>query len=277
MVLEACPPGRALSIVLVWEVTDRIAGDVDYGVIGAGYARLRRTDPRLEARVHGALGGARVVLNVGAGAGSYEPMDRHVIAVEPAEAMRRQRPSYRPPAIDARAEALPLDDASVDASMAVVTVHQWQDAEAGLRELRRVTRRAIVVVTFDGAALGRYWLAEYVPELIEAERRRYPSIDLLVDRLSIPSRAATVETLPIPIDCTDGFTEAYYGRPERFLDPAVTRAQSAWAFVDESVRQRFVSELGADLRSGRWDERFGSLRSQPEFAGSLRMIVGGNP
>ncbi|HYD02656.1 MAG TPA: class I SAM-dependent methyltransferase [Phycisphaerales bacterium] len=252
------------------------AGDVDYAVIGAGYAERRRTDPRIEARVHAALGASRTVLNVGAGAGSYEPSDRHVIAVEPSATMRRQRPPERVPAIRGRAESLPFDDKAVDASMAVVTVHQWQDLDAGLCELHRVTKGPIIVVTFDGDALDRYWLAEYIPELIAAERRRYPPIGLLVDRLSTARRRATVETLAVPIDCVDGFTEAFYARPERFLDPAVTLAQSAWSFVEPAVKERSLRRLADDLRSGRWDERFGSWRTMPEFAGSLRMIVGGS-
>lgn len=254
---------------------EKPAGDVDYAVIGAGYATKRRTDPRLAARVHAALGPAQTILNVGAGAGSYEPTDRRVIPIEPSEAMRQQRPSALAPAINGRAEALPLDDKSVDASMAIITVHQWQDLEAGLAELHRVTRGPIVVVTFDGDALDRFWLADYAPELIAAERRRYPAIDLLADRLSTPSRRATVETLAVPIDCVDGFTEAFYARPERFLDHEVTRAQSAWSFVGPAAKQRFTQQLADDLRTGRWDDRYRAWRTMPAFEGSLRMIIGG--
>ncbi|HYF13782.1 MAG TPA: class I SAM-dependent methyltransferase [Phycisphaerales bacterium] len=253
------------------------AGDVDYALIGEGYASRRRADPRIEALVHAALGDARTVLNVGAGAGSYEPLDRYVIAIEPSEAMRRQRPRHLAPAIDARAEALPLDDRSVDASMAILTVHQWQDLEAGLRELKRVTRGPIVVMTFDGDALDRFWLADYVPELIEAERKRYPKIDLLVDRLSSPPRRATVTTPPIPIDCTDGFTEAFYARPEKFLDPSVLRSQSAWAFVSDAVRERFVKRLAEDLASGAWEEKYGEWRKMAVFGGALRLLAATAP
>jgi SAM-dependent methyltransferase len=269
------PAVSRTQLPLWWPMAEPPAGDVDYAVIGAGYATRRRTDPRLAARVHAALGHAVTVLNVGAGAGSYEPTDRRVIPVEPSEAMRSQRPPGLARAIDARAEALPLDDKSVDAAMAIITVHQWQDLEAGLRELHRVTRGPIVVVTFDGDALDRFWLADYAPELIAAERRRYPAIDLLVERLSTPNRRATVETLPIPIDCVDGFTEAFYARPERFLDPDVTRAQSAWSFVGPEAKQRFTQQLADDVRTGRWDDRYRAWRTMPAFEGSLRMIVGG--
>jgi hypothetical protein len=210
------------------------------------------------------------VINVGAGAGSYEPQDRDVVAVEPSQSMRAQRPRRLAPAIDATAEHLPFGDRSFDAAMAIVTIHQWADWRAGLRELRRVSRRSVVVMTFDGAALDRLWLADYVPELFEAERRRYPAIDTICAALD---PAATVEEVPIPIDCTDGFTEAFYGRPEHLLDPGVRAAQSAWGFVDPDASARGLERLRADLDSGSWDERYGALRRQPEFNGAVRLIV----
>ncbi|EIV93085.1 class I SAM-dependent methyltransferase [Frankia sp. QA3] len=247
------------------------AGDVDYDRHGGGYATLRRTDPRIEARVHAALGDARTVLNVGAGAGSYEPTDRYVVPVEPSAAMRAQRPGGLAPAVRAIAEDLPFDDDSFDAAMALVTVHQWSDARRGLRELRRVSRGPVVVLTFDGDALDLLWLAEYAPELIAAERRRFPGIDVLSELIG---RHVEVEAVPVPIDCVDGFTEAFYARPEKFLDPTARRAQSAWSFVSDTDEDRSVDRLRQDLESGSWDERHGHLRTQNEFVGALRLLTG---
>ncbi len=252
-------------------MTERLAGDFDYDTHGAGYAVQRRPDPRIAALVHAALGDARTVLNVGAGAGSYEPDDRYVAAVEPSAAMRAQRPPGAAPAVDATAESLPFDTGAFDAAMATVTVHQWSDPAAGLAELRRVARGPVVVLTFDGDALDRLWLAEYAPELITAERRRYPPIDVIA---AAAGRTAVVTPVPIPIDCVDGFTEAYYARPEMFLDPRVRAAQSAWGFVDDDATARAVERLRADLTSGAWDAKHGALRDQPAFVGSLRLIVG---
>jgi SAM-dependent methyltransferase len=248
-----------------------IAGDVDYHRHGEGYAVQRRTDPRIAAHVHSARGNARTVVNVGAGAGSYEPEDRYVAAVEPSAAMRAQRPPHLAPAIDATAERLPFDDNSFDAAMATLTVHQWTDLTAGLRELRRVARGPVIVLTGDGDALDLLWLAEYAPELIAAERRRYPRLDRITEHIGT---VCTVRELAIPIDCVDGFTEAYYARPERFLDPQVRRSQSAWTFVDDAAEERAVERLRQDLASGAWDERYGHLRSQPEFVGSMRLLIG---
>lgn len=248
----------------------RIAGDFDYEVGGVGYAAQRRADPRIAARVHSALGPARTVLNVGAGAGSYEPTDREVTAVEPSAAMRAQRPQHLSRAVDATAEDLPFDEDSFDAAMATVTIHQWSDVDRGLAELRRVSRGPVIILTFDGDALDSLWLAEYAPELIAAERRRYPGIEHVRQVLGGHS---TVQEVPVPIDCLDGFAEAYYARPELFLDPAVRRSQSAWGFIDAEATERTVSRLRSDLDSGAWDRRFSRLRRQPEFTGALRLIV----
>ena len=249
-----------------------VAGDFDYERGGQAYATIRRTDPRIAALVHAALGPARTVLNVGAGAGSYEPPDRYLVALEPSAAMRAQRPADSVPALQGVAGHLPFDDKSFDASMAVVTVHQWPEMRAGLHEMRRVTRGPVVVLTFDGDALDRFWLADYVPELIEAERRRYPDPVAIGQALG---PGATVTAVPVPSDCLDGFTEAYFARPEAFLEDAVRRSQSAWGFIDDGVEQRFVERLRDDLESGAWDERYGSLRTQDTFEGALRLIVQG--
>ena len=215
------------------------AGDFDYERYGHGYTAQRRTDPRIAALVHQALGDAQTVLNVGAGAGSYEPEDREVLAVEPSPAMRAQRPAHLAPAIDAVAEALPFDDDSVDAAMAMITVHQWPDAAKGLGELRRVARGPVVVLTFDGEALDHFWLADYIPELLEHERRRMPLIEAICAALGPETE---VQPVPVPFNCLDGFSEAFYGRPERLLDDEVRRAQSFWGFAETGRRGRVRRE-----------------------------------
>ncbi len=246
------------------------AGDFDYERGGQHYSSVRRTDPRIASVVHGALGSSRTVLNVGAGAGSYEPDDRYVVALEPSASMRAQRPAHAVPALHGVAEHLPFDDGAFDAAMAMVTVHQWRDARAGLREMRRVARGPVVVLTFDGEALDRFWLAHYVPELIAAERGRYPAIEVIGATLG---DGATVCAVPVARDCLDGFTEAYFARPEAFLDEATRRSQSAWGFVDAAMEERFVEQLRSDLASGSWDARFGHLRNQDLYEGALRLVV----
>jgi len=250
---------------------DGSVGDADYGTIATDYSRYRRPDARIAARIHDALGDARTVLNVGAGAGSYEPLDREVTAVEPSASMRAQRPASLSVAIDASAESLPFADDSFDAAMATFTVHQWQNLEAGLHEVRRVTRGPVVILSCDPAELNRFWLVDYAPEVLQTEARRYPAPADIARMLG-----GTVEArvLPVPLDCTDGFGEAYYGRPEALLDPGARLANSAWSFVGPEVEPRFERELRRDLDSGAWDARYGALRTQPEFDGSLRLIVG---
>ncbi|WP_019872859.1 class I SAM-dependent methyltransferase [Sporichthya polymorpha] len=250
------------------------AGDVDYEVAGAGYGAARRADPRIAAHVHAALGDARTVLNVGAGSGNYEPADRAVIAVEPSAAMRAQRPRTALPAVDATAEHLPFDDDSVDAAMATITVHQWADLARGLAELRRVARGPVVVLTFDPDAFAQYWLIGYGAELAAGDRARMPDPAAILDALG---GRGSVQSVPIPRDCTDGFVEAYFGRPAAYLDPAVRDAQSVWRFVAPDVTARIVADLAADLASGAWDVRFGRLRTADSFDGSLRLVVAEPP
>jgi SAM-dependent methyltransferase len=249
---------------------DGSAGDANYGAIGKGYAHFRQPDPRIAAFIHAALGDARTVLNVGAGAGSYEPIDREVTAVEPSASMRAQRPPHLPRAVDAVAERLPFADKSFDAAMTTFSVHQWPDLAAGLREMRRVTRGPIAIISGDPSALQRFWLADYAPEVIATEARRYPPVAAF--RAALDGRL-DVTNVPIPLDCTDGFNEAYYGRPEMLLDPAARLACSAWSFIAPNAVARFERDLKRDLDNGSWDRKHGALRSQERFSGSLILIV----
>ncbi|MDF0528802.1 class I SAM-dependent methyltransferase [Tsukamurella sp. 8F] len=250
---------------------DGSAGDADYARIGRGYSTYRRPEPFLRAAIEHALGDARTVINVGAGAGSYEPTAIDVTAVEPSASMRRQRPTRLPTAVDAVAEELPFADASFDAAIATFTVHQWADLDRGLSEMRRVATGPVVIMTCDPARVHDFWLDDYAPEVLETEARRYPGLDRISDALG---GSAAVTPLPIPRDCRDGFSEAYYGRPEMFLEPGARLANSAWSFVDEAVTDRAITALRSDLASGAWDERHGHLREQSTYAGSLVLITG---
>jgi SAM-dependent methyltransferase len=209
------------------------------------------------------------VLNVGAGTGSYEPLDRWVLAVEPSAVMRSQRPATAAPAIAARAESLPLDDDAVDAAMACVTIHHWTPAEAGLAELRRVARGPVVVFTFDLAHLPD-WQLDYLREAVTVELPRFPAIADVARALGGRTR---VQPIPTPGDCTDGFFEAFWRRPEALLDPAVRSGQSVWHLLEPGVEERIVARLDAALRSGAWDAEHGHLRERASMEGALRLVV----
>jgi len=249
---------------------DGSAGDADYGSIGVVYKNYRAADPRIAAFVHAALGDARSALNIGAGTGSYEPVDRQVTAVEPSATMRERRPKELPTAINAFAEQLPFTGGFFDAAMGTFTVHQWADLTGGLAEVRRVTRGPVVFLTCDPTLLKTYWLFEYAPEVIETEASRYPPVSALAAGLG---GVTTVTRVPIPLDCTDGFNDAYYGRPEMLLEPAARLACSAWSFVDPAAVARFEAHLRRDLASGAWDRKHGHLRSQPYLEGALVLVV----
>jgi ubiquinone/menaquinone biosynthesis C-methylase UbiE len=240
-----------------------------YNRLGLNYSDFRRSEPRIEAAIWEALGDARSVVNVGAGAGSYEPTDREVIAVEPSPVMIAQRPEGAAPALEGVAEALPLDDKSVDAAMAVLTIHHWPDREAGLAEMRRVARRRIVLLTIDPEKNSEVWtLAEYFPEAMAQERQLMPSFESLV--ASLPG--ATVEAVPAPSRCRDEFTSALWDRPELFLDAEILRSSSLWHRLSPAAIERGQERLRADLESGAWDEKHGHLRTLPELDIGLRLV-----
>jgi SAM-dependent methyltransferase len=241
-----------------------------YDTIGTTYTLTRSTEPRIAAKVWAALGDARTVVNVGAGSGSYEPLNRDVIAVEPSALMRSLRPAAAAPSVAATAERLPFRDQSFDAAMAVSTIHHWQDPIAGLREMRRVARR-VVVFTHDTTGAGwlqRFWLTrDYLPEVAELVVGR-PSLTELARAIG-----ARTEPVLIPWDCADGFFEAYWRRPEAYLDEDVRRGVSVWARVGPDAERRAVRDLRRDLASGRWAERNSDLIALDAAELGLRLLV----
>ncbi len=243
----------------------------DYDKLGQNYSGYRKTDPRIAQFVFNALADAKTILNVGAGAGSYEPEDKYVVAIEPSASMRKQRiENGKYPAIDAKADHLPFDDNSFDAAMAMVTIHHWPDIDKGLKEIRRVTKNQIVIMTFDPDELDNFWNVNYFPELIAVEKARYPSIASITKSLG---GNCDVIAIPIPLDCVDGFQEAFYGRPEAFLQKEVRQSQSAWGFLPEGLEDKLVKALETDLKSGAWDEKYGHYRTESNFTCALRLII----
>ena len=235
----------------------------------ATYSTSRRADPRLAAQIRSALGDARSVVNVGAGAGSYEPEDVEVIPVEPSEGMIAQRPPSAAPARQGFAESLPLPDRCADAAMAILTIHHWGDLAAGLREMRRVARGRIVVLHFDPQLTRRFWLVEeYLPEIGERERE-LPSAADVASLLDMPSRIVPV---PIPWDCTDGFLGAYWRRPEAYLDPVVRASISVFAPLGDALAPA-LERLRADVESGAWHRRHADLLARGDLDIGYRLVV----
>lgn len=241
-----------------------------YDRIGRGYSEVRRADPRFEMAIWDALGDAKTVLNVGAGAGSYEPHDREVIAVEPSPVMISQRLPDAAPAIQGSAEDLSLKDKSVDATMGVFTMQHWEDVDRGLAEVLRVTRDRVVFLTLDLDVTAEMWLCrDYLPEILENDRNMFPTIAHL--EATLPN--LRVETISVPTDCTDGFCVALWSRPEAQLDPSVRRSSSVWHFLPDHAVDRGLERLRGDLESGDWDRRYGELRTLPELDIGLRLVV----
>ncbi len=231
---------------------------------------MRRPDPHIAAQIDAALGDARTVLNIGAGTGSYEPSGREVTAAEPSAEMISQRPAGSAPVVQASAGELPFEDDSFDAAMAVLTAHHWADLDAGLREMQRVARGRIVIVTFDHQALESLWIAaDYFPEMLDLKRRAGAASENLMGRL----KGATSTPIPVPRDCTDRFFAALWARPELLFDEETVQPMWVWQSIPAEARQKGRDRLAEDLESGAWDERYGHLRERSELDVGLRLIV----
>ena len=247
-----------------------------YDSIGAGYGVTRREDARFRARIEAALGDARTVVNVGAGTGSYEPRGRHVIAIEPSDVMAAQRGRDLAPALRASAGELPLRDDSVDAALAVLTVHHWDaEQEAGVRELRRVARGPVVIMTVDARISNAMWLmADYLHEVATLDARIFPPLDQLAAWLGGTTR---VEVLPVPRDTPDWMLGSFWAHPERVLDPGARAATSGFARMQPAVIDRVVGDVQRDLEDGSWDRRHGHLRALDACDVGLRLIISDAP
>ena len=237
-----------------------------YDTIGINYADLRKPDARIAQAIEQALGAAKVILNVGAGTGAYEPTDRQVTAVEPSAEMISQRRPSAAKAIQASADDLPFEDGSFEASMAILTIHHWPDKEAGLREMRRVTRGPIVLLTFDPA--HRPWLTDYLPQLAALDEAKSPPMSDYARWLG----NVRISPVLVPHDCTDGFLHAYWRRPAAYLDPRIRAGSfSFWAIRDTA--EAGLSKLAHDLETGEWQRRYATLLALDAYDAGYRLVV----
>ena len=226
-----------------------------YDSIGQTYRSTRRADRRIAAAIFDALGDAASVVNIGAGSGSYEP-ERTIVAVEPSRVMIDQRPRAAAPAVQAVAERIPLRDQCADAAMALLTVHHWSNVEAGIAEMRRISRRRVVIFTWNPQLIAQFWLlSEYLPEVAEVDAAQAVPIETLTSLL--PN--AEVRRVPVPHDCTDGFGAAYWRRPEAYLDPTVRVGISMLAKTGADALRVGLHRLATDLRTGEWQDRHADL------------------
>jgi methyltransferase family protein len=242
-----------------------------YDTIGHGYTTNRQPDPRWVALISRQLDGALRIVNVGAGTGSYEPVESGalLIAVEPSAVMIGQRPPGSAPALRGSGTALPLPDRSFDAALAILTLHHWGDWTTGLHELARVAPRR-VILTIDFAAHAEFWLLrDYLPEVAAVERTLAPSVEQIANTL----RVTDIIALPLPADMIDGVLGAHWKRPEAYLDPIVRANTSPLALADPASVARGITQLEADLSSGIWHERYVELLELDEYDAGYRLVI----
>lgn len=240
-----------------------------YDRIGGGYAGRRVEDPRVRDQLYDALGEWRTLVNVGAGTGNYELPGRDIVAVEPSATMLEQRSGRPAPAVQAGAEALPFPDGAFDAALAMFTIHHWTEREDGLRELARVSNRQVALI-YDIEVTDQLWLHDYFPEIrFQSTEQNAPQAADIGEVLDV----VDVRPMWVPLDCTDGFTGAYYGRPEAYLDPVVISGMSAIYRLPAEVRMTGQERLRAALDDGSWDERHGHLRTTPRHDIGYRLVI----
>lgn len=250
------------------------AATATYDELGRGYSSMRRAEPRIAAQIEIALDDSETVLNVGAGTGSYEPTDRKLTAVEPSVVMIGQRPPGSAPVIQASAEALPFEDNSFDAAMAIISDHHWRDREAGLRELRRVARDRVLLLNADPAEADRFWLTrDYLDGLSGLITSRYREAGYWREELQRSLGGVELRPVPVPHDCVDGFYQAFWRRPRAYLDPRVRDGTSVFQMLPSSRVQSAVERLQGDLGDGTWDARYGELLAQPDLDVGLRLVI----
>lgn len=245
-----------------------------YDEIGVTYALTRRPDPRIERQIADALGGARTVINVGAGVGAYEPRDREVVAVEPSAVMLAQRAPDAAPAVQASAEALPFPDKSFDAALAVLTMHHWRDWRSGIAELRRVARARVAMLTFDPARIGDYWLVhDYLPQIAVQDEARFPPLATVAEALG----GAEIVSVPIAHDCTDGFLCAWWRRPLAYLAEGVRANISSFATIAPVSVAEALERLQRDVADGTWARRNADLLARDEADFGYRLLISTAP
>jgi SAM-dependent methyltransferase len=242
-----------------------------YDNIGRSYSGRRQSDPRIAAAIEAAVASCDSILNVGAGTGSYEPKSQMVVAVEPSRTMISQRPVGAAPVIQACAEALPFGDRSFDAVLGVLTVHHWRDQAKGFAECSRVAKFKVVFLTNDFAVCKKFWLFDYFPELLRADRYVFPTVSRFEDAIG-PVETITV---PIPADCRDGFLGAYWKRPHAYLDPMVREGISTFSKIGDVDSQ--LARLEGDIDSGAWEQRYSGLRDLEELDLGYRILIAHKP
>lgn len=237
-----------------------------YDKIGRTYSGRREPDSRIAAAIALALDGCVSILNVGAGAGSYEPASKSVVALEPSRTMIAQRPPGAAPVVQGVSEYLPFRDRSFDAVLGVLTVHHWKDKERGFSECRRVARSRVVFLTIDFDICARFWLFDYFPELI-VDRNIFPNIDRYAESLG----SVELISISIPADCRDGFLCAYWKRPRAYLDPLVRESISTFSKIENVAAN--LARLEADIESGTWERRYSNLQNLTAADFGYRLVI----
>ncbi len=230
-----------------------------YDTIGINYAQKRKSDPRIAAQILERLQGVERILNIGAGTGSYEPIDMNLVALEPSLEMIKQRSTDAHPVVQGTAESLPFEDGSFSHALTILSMHHWKDQAKAFQEINRVVRDKFIAISWDPKSAGFWFTRDYFPEVVEMDQANFPSIDILNEHFD----DVKVEPLLIPEDCIDGFLAAYWKRPTAYLNEDVRNSISSFSKLDHIEGP--LQQLEADIKNGVWQEKNQSILNQSEL------------
>jgi len=238
-----------------------------YDQIGVNYSARRCTDPEIAQQLHEELHGATRIVNIGAGAGSYEPENVSLVAVEPSSEMISQRMANAHPVKQAFAECLPFENHSFSHAMTVLSMHHWENREAAFNEINRVTTEKFVAITWDPKA-EPFWLTrDYFPAIYETDKGIFPDLEELNEHFA----DVKVGPLRIPGDCKDGFLAAFWKRPEAYLRAQVR--QSISSFSRLAGLSEGLQRLADDLQSGVWAKNNRAILEEPSLDVGYRIVT----
>ena len=240
-----------------------------YDRIGHDYNLHRGADSRVLSTLKALLDlpSGSLLADIGAGTGNYaNGMAAYgftVKAIEPSKRMRDQsilRVGVE--IIEGSAEAIPLEDSSVDGVFSTLAMHHFTSLTAAAKEMHRICPSGpIVLFTNDPRKGDPFWLAEYFPGIIQGLFSFYPPIDEIARLVaSVGGWETSIHIFPLPSDFSDMNTRSGWNRPEIYLDLNVRRSMSMFALAPASEVRSGVELLRKDLDSGQWDDKYGYLR-----------------
>jgi len=255
--------------------------DLTYDIIGESYNDNRTADKRILKNLIELLDlpAGKLIADIGAGTGNYTDALANsgytLFAIEPSRIMRKQAvPDSNIIWISGLAEALPLQDKSMDGVIIILAIHHFSDLRKTAKEVARVCPKGpLVMLTMDPRESEKFWFNAYFPEIELHVLKSFPPLHEVVNIFSGTNNLSTqVIRFPLPYDLADKNMCSGWNRPEIYLDPLMRQNTSGFALASPAAVQEGLRRLENDLQSGKWDELNGHLRRQESFDAGFRFL-----